>query len=253
MHMIQRNKALLWFLIASNQKLVHKDLSLRNQKMVEDDLSKHYPCSKIPVGSSCSMAHLVHGLIEICRWRLPFPWVHTAAIVIVGMVTVHLGILYSETHWALSVHHKDADHMMIYDGNNNEDIAAKALEWPQCRASMMSGVADTDFYWPQIKCWKEKIICLQRAWTKVFFSQKMLQWLQYVLYELRREPGRVTLWCHMVWWGGEYWKFFFSNGPKRIFQIGTSSIITIKNDHHEYWKRFLFLVSDKSVVIQNDR
>ena len=46
---------------------------------------------------------------------------------------------------------------------------------------------------------------------------------------------------------------FFSNGPKRIFQIGTSSIITIKNDHHEYWKRFLFLVSDKSVVIQNDR
>ena len=161
MHMIQRNKALLWFLIASNQKLVHKDLSLRNQKMVEDNLSKHYPCSKIPVGSSCSMAHLVHGLIEICRWRLPFPWVHTAAIVIVGsdthghlqeMVTVHLGILYSETHWALSVHHKDADHMMIYDGNNNEDIAAKALEWPQCRASMMSGVADTDFYWPQIKC-----------------------------------------------------------------------------------------------------
>jgi hypothetical protein len=26
-----------------------------------------------------------------------------------------------------------------------------------------------------------------------------------------------------------------------------------KHDHHEYWKCFLFLVSDKSVVIQNDR
>lgn len=107
----------------------------------ENRLLSPYPAVAPECLKECHIGHLLHGLVKLaatyCKTRY---WCDTILIVDTSSpkaldgvqledIELILGIVASDSHWALVACHRTGDEMMLYDGKDNKIIRNKALKF----------------------------------------------------------------------------------------------------------------------------
>ena len=109
---------------------------------IEGILLRPYVASCIDPSQRCHIGHLLHGLVAICRKNVPHPWTSYVSVLdtsaghclfqqnfIQPDVTIFLGLLCSETHWALAVTDLENAVCVLYDGQGNPVVKENAVAW----------------------------------------------------------------------------------------------------------------------------
>ena len=123
--------------------LQQEEEELASMEAVENHLLKNYGLLPIPADQPLHIGHLLHGMVRICKKVCPFPWTNHASIIDVGgnaatMVyfmqpnpLLHLGVVHSESHWALAVLEKATQVCVLYDGKDNPVCEERARKWAE--------------------------------------------------------------------------------------------------------------------------
>ena len=117
---------------------------------VEVSLLRPYPDCAPAVEQQCHIGHLVHGFVKLARWFCSTrPW--SKCIRIVDASSGHkpfvqgqpcsqsiiLGILCSESHWALAASFPKHAMTILFDGKDNPIIATRAQKWTESLESVL--------------------------------------------------------------------------------------------------------------------